>query len=349
MSSISTPLVTQTSSPTPPYDIPQDFEMMVSVESTERRLLEMRLMHQFTAFTTRKDWLSLHDQNVSDMWQNYAPALAFEHQFLLNAIISIAALHLTKIQPERKDMADTHRTYFNAAISQHRHAVRDMNPDSAEAVLISTVLIALPAFTLLQNTEAISYSPPLQLFYILAGNVPIFQQGLPLVATSSKVMCILTAKPNIAEFLSEASHNVYLEPFTELTTWRATNEILDSESQNAYRFALGFIGCVLSHIESGPTDASQIRRLIYAFPTVVRPVFVERLSEGTPRALVILAYFFCLAKAVDNVWWMRGIAEREVFGIQTKLPEEWQWAMAWPLQKLAEFAAFTIRTRQTEG
>jgi hypothetical protein len=305
-------------------------------------------MHQFTAFTTKKDWLSLHDQNVSDMWQNYVPTLAFEHQFLLNAIISIAALHLTKIQPERQDMADTHRTYFNAAISQHRRAVREISPYNAEAVLISAVLIALPAFILLQNTEVISYSPPLQLFYILAGNVPIFRQGLPLVSPSSKIMCILTAKPNIAEFLDEASHNIYLEPFTQLLTWKATDETVDTESQNAYEFALGFIGCVLSRIESGQTDTSQIRRLIYTFPTVVGPVFVERLSEGIPRAMVILAYFFSLAKAVDNVWWMRGIAEREVFGIQSKLPEEWQWAMAWPLQKLAGFAAFTVQTRQAE-
>jgi hypothetical protein len=306
-------------------------------------------MHQFTSFTTRKDWLSLHDQDVSDMWQEYAPTLAFEHHFLLNAIISVAALHLAKIQPERQDMADTHRTYFNAAISQHRRAVREISTYNAEAVLISTVLIALPAFILLQSTELISYSPPLQLFYILAGNVPIFQQGLPLVSQSSKVMCILTAKPNIADFISEASLNIYLEPFTQLTTWRATDETVDSKSQNAYEFALGFIGCVLSRIESGQTDASQIRRLIYAFPSVVGPVFVERLSEGIPRALVILAYFFCLAKAVDNVWWMRGIAEREVFGIQTKLPEEWQWAMAWPLQKLVGFAALTLQTRQAEG
>jgi hypothetical protein len=163
-------------------------------------------------------------------------------------------------------MADTHRTYFNAAISQHRRAVREISTYNAEAVLISTVFIALPAFILLQSTELNSYSPPLQLFYILAGNVPIFQQGLPLVSQTSKVMCILTAKPNIADFLSEASLNIYLEPFTQLTTWRATDEIVDSESQNAYEFALGFIGCVLSRIESGQTDASQIRRLFYAFP-----------------------------------------------------------------------------------
>jgi hypothetical protein len=39
---------------------------------------------------------------------------------------------------------------------------------------------------------------------------------------------------------------------------------------------------------------------------------------------------------------MRGIAEREVFGIQSILPEEWQWAMAWPMQKIAAFAALSM-------
>lgn len=276
------------------------------------------------------------------MWQNYAPILAFEHQFLLNAVISIAALHITKIQPDRQDMEDIHRTYYNAAISQHRHAVRELSPHNAEAVLISTILIALPAFILLQNRDAICYSPPLQLFYILAGNVPIFQLGLPLLSPSSKVKCLLSAKPNIPEFWSEASLEVYLKPFDQLVSWRAPGEVIDCESQNAYETALKFVGCALNLIERGQTDASQMRRILYAFPTLVNPVFVERLKDGEPRALVVLAYFFCLTKAVDNVWWMRGIAEREVFGIQSRMPEQWQWAMSWPLQKLAQFAARSI-------
>jgi hypothetical protein len=58
--------------------------------------------------------------------------------------------------------------------------------------------------------------------------------------------------------------------------------------------------------------------------------------------LTILAYYFSLFKAVDGVWWMRGIAEREVLGIQNILPEQWQWAVAWSLQKLASFAASTL-------
>jgi hypothetical protein len=187
-------------------------------------------MHQFTAHTSQRDFLSLHDETVGNMWQNYAPILAFEHPFLLSAIISIAALHIAKIQPDRQDMADVHRTYYNAAISQHRHAVQDMSADNAEAVWISTVLIALPAFILLQNTEYISYSPPLQLFHILAGNIPVFQHGRPLIKPESPVLCILAAKPNLAEFLTEARNEVYLQPFAQLRTWRAPDESSDLES-----------------------------------------------------------------------------------------------------------------------
>ena len=306
------------------------------MESTERRLLEIRLMHQFTTATVSKDFLSLHDHNIFEMWMTTAPNLAFEFPFLLNTILSIAALHLAKIQPERQDMANIHRNYFNAAISQHRRAVRDMSTQNVEAVCISTVLIALPAFTLLQNTEVGTYSPPLQLFYLLAGNIPLFRKALPLCGKNSKIRHIITAKPNMATFIEEARKEVYRQPFDHFIGWRAPGEEIDQESQAAYNFTLSFIGCILANIEKGE-DSFVIRRIIYSFPTLAPPMFVTRLKERNHRALTILAYYFSLAKAVDNVWWMRGIAEREVLGIQSLLPEHWQWAMTWPLQKPASY------------
>lgn len=331
----------QDTSPTPPYSQVTGFETIISIESEERRLLEMRLLHQFTTVTVSKDFLSLHDDNVSELWTTTAPNLAFDFPFLMNTILSVAALHLAKIQPERQDMAAVHRTYFNTAISQHRHAVRDLSSQNAEAVCVSAVLIALPAFILLQNTEVGTYSAPFQLFYLLAGNVPLFLKALPLCGQNSKILCILTARPNMPEFIKEAAKEVYRQPFSQFINWRAPSEEIDQDSQVAYDFALSFIGCILVNIERGE-DPSVIRRILYSFPTLLPPIFVTRLTEGNPRALIILAYFFSLAKAVDNVWWMRGIAEREVFGIQTLLPEHWQWAMAWPLQKLASYAVSSI-------
>ena len=41
---------------------------------------------------------------------------------------------------------------------------------------------------------------------------------------------------------------------------------------------------------------------------------------------------------MDNVWWLRGIPEREVRGIASVMPEEWKWTMAWPLNLVSELS-----------
>ncbi|TVY28568.1 Sterol uptake control protein [Lachnellula hyalina] len=327
------------SSPTPPYSsVGGDFSSWIEGESTERRLLELRLLHHFTSCTVQSGFPGCHDEVIFEMWWRDAPALALKHTFLLNIIISIAALHITKIHPEQAEMADTHRVYFNAAVAGLRCAVRDINPGNAEAVCISNVLIALPSFILLQKSDLQTYSPPLQLFSLLATNIPLFKSAWHFLPLGSKVYTFTTAKPHIMEFLVDTRKDIYREPFQAFLAWRAVGEVVDQESQEAYEFAMGFVGCILANIEK-QLEASPLRRLLYSFPTLVPAVFVERLKERNPRALTVLAYYFCLAKAMDNVWWMRGIAEREVFGIQSLLPEEWQWAMSWPLQKIAGFAA----------
>ncbi|ERS96003.1 hypothetical protein HMPREF1624_07538 [Sporothrix schenckii ATCC 58251] len=52
-----------------------------------------------------------------------------------------------------------------------------------------------------------------------------------------------------------------------------------------------------------------------AFPATVSRRFVELLSSRTPRALTILACFFAMLKTLDSVWWLHGMARREVLGV----------------------------------
>ncbi|KAL8397636.1 hypothetical protein RB594_004373, partial [Gaeumannomyces avenae] len=52
-----------------------------------------------------------------------------------------------------------------------------------------------------------------------------------------------------------------------------------------------------------------------AFPATVSRRFVELVEDRRPRALAILASFFALLKCLDQVWWLRGMARREVLGI----------------------------------
>ena len=54
-----------------------------------------------------------------------------------------------------------------------------------------------------------------------------------------------------------------------------------------------------------------------AFPATVSRRFIELLKEERPRAMAILACFFALLKPMDNVWWLNGMARREVLGVMS--------------------------------
>ncbi|KAF7885511.1 uncharacterized protein EAF02_004020 [Botrytis sinoallii] len=337
---------TETRSPSnPPYDLDPSRELDITVarETKERRLLEMRLLHHFCTETAQKGFLSIHDEGVRDLWTIGAPILAFDHPVLLNMMISIAALHLTKINPAAEDMADIHRIYFNTAIREHRQVIKNINKDNVEAVCLSTILNGLPAFILLQNNNIGHYTVPTQVFALLCGNVVLFSQTIPMLDPNSQLEALISAKPDMKTLMEDVRSKIYHQPFSELLNWRAPGEVIDEESQAAFTFALNYCGRILLGIEGGE-DLYELRRVIYAFPTVAPKAFVQQLNENSNRALVVLAHFFALCKAADNVWWMRGIAEREVFGIQSVLPENWQWAMAWPVQKLAAYAAINVTT-----
>jgi hypothetical protein len=60
--------------------------------------------------------------------------------------------------------------------------------------------------------------------------------------------------------------------------------------------------------------------------------FVELLGQYDPRTLVIVACFFAMTRAVDDIWWLQGVAKREVMGVMSVLPEEWYPKMDWAVR-----------------
>jgi len=84
-------------------------------------------------------------------------------------------------------------------------------------------------------------------------------------------------------------------------------------------------------------EIHSLRRKLLAFPSRVSPLFISLLETSDPRVLVITAHFFGLIPLVDEIWWLQGMAEREILGLLTIVPEDWIWAMEWPLKQVQCF------------
>ncbi|KAH8664517.1 hypothetical protein BX600DRAFT_498292 [Xylariales sp. PMI_506] len=81
-------------------------------------------------------------------------------------------------------------------------------------------------------------------------------------------------------------------------------------------------------------DKAAARRAVLRFPTLVPASYTSLPESQDPRALVITAHFFGLISMLDGVWWLEGVAEREILGILKLVPETWLWAMQWPLEQI---------------
>jgi hypothetical protein len=288
--------------------------------------------------------------------------LAFEHPFLLNTILALAALHLTSesdgsqamfstrsddsfflrptqsatVSDRRSDSIDyskVHRIYLHLAVRQQRDAVANINSDNANAIFLSTILLQYHAFRQGREERSV-YSPPLQWLRMAKAITSVAKIARPLVIKDS-VMDLLAYKsdePNSLDLETLFNPNNYLSnpAFVALLDWEKHSEPgFDDDTRKVYEKVVAHVGGCWRSIVNHEAQRVIFRRIM-TLGIMCPPRFIDFIEQRRPRALAILAHHFAMAKVADDHWLFRGFAKREVQGIAGLLPHSWQWAMEWP-------------------
>lgn len=344
-----------------PYSDPG--ETAISIESEERRGLELQLLHHFITIVTYT-FPACNEQRYRDLWTIDAVRSGFQHPFLLNAILAISALHLlsdirsmtclyardedqeaaervkqtlSNTGTERsRDLARAHRLYLNTAVRQQREAISSLCSSNADAVFMASLLLSYQSIRLIpdQSTSP-SYTPPIQWLKMTKAVATIIEAAGPMVQNNSMIALMLayTTEPDFKD--EKAMFNpLYRKPFEALLDWgRCPEPCLDVETRIAYEKTLAYVGGVYLALLNKEAPRAMIRRIVCL--GVLAPTrYIELLEQGRPRALAILAHHLALSQAIEEHWWFHGVADRAVNGIQSILPTEWQWAMEWPLSMI---------------
>jgi hypothetical protein len=98
------------------------------------------------------------------------------------------------------------------------------------------------------------------------------------------------------------------------------------DSQKAYRETVELLGSIYTGILK-IEPAAVTRRRVLALPAMTSQKFTELMGAKEPRALIILAQYFAMMKMVEDIWWLKGMAEFELKGIASLLPSEWKWGL----------------------
>lgn len=332
-------------------------------EPEERRVLELRLLHHFITIVTYT-FPACNEQRYRDLWTIDAVRSGFQHAFLFNAILAISALHLLsdtrsntyfyardedRLAVERvmetrsithndkgRDLARAHRLYLNTAIRQQREAISTLSSSNADAIFMASLLLSYQSLRLIPDqASSPSYSPPIHWLKMSKAVFTIIEAAGPMVQNNSMITLMLayTTEP---DFKDEAAmfNPLYRRPFEALLDWtRCPEPGLDLEIRNAYEKTLAYVGGVYRALLDKEPPRSLTRRIV-CLGVLAPPRYIELLEQRRPRALAILAHHLAISRAVEEHWMFYGVADREVNGIQSMVPAEWQWAMEWPLSMI---------------
>lgn len=283
-------------------------------------------MHHYTALTAKT--LS-NVPNQQTAWQVDIPSLAYDAQYLMDAILAVSALHLRSLVPNDQTLVRASHSYMASALAQYSHLLKEgVTRCNAEALFSTAALIAFQSSASRrfegQEDGADSYVLPLAWFHSFQGVKTMVLTSWEWLRHSDKVAPIINSQQPLTLDLHPDRTQFFAYLLDGLDDQIAfLDEPLQAETRRSYEHAVSFLNWAHQRPERGR---------ILGFAATVTRQFVDLMTEKDPRALVIVACYFAMTKVVDDVWWLQGVARHEIMGICTLLPQEWWPMMDWPIR-----------------
>ncbi|KAL1962559.1 hypothetical protein VTN77DRAFT_9434 [Rasamsonia byssochlamydoides] len=303
---------------------------------SSRHLLELRLFHHFTTQTSQT-LPTATEPKLAQIWREYVPQLALQHTALLDVIYSLAALHLALSESPTKELIDAHRDYMDSALKGHRQDVCHINSSNMDAVWFTSCLVRSLVFAALQERKIEPYTPPREWLQIASTAAPTFvavweRAKADPKAEAHRTMTMFkdSAFAIDPQAVFRDANRQRFAHLLERALPRDQCEAWNDDIREAYEHALNYLGAIQLAIDAGESSKQMSLRLI-GFASIVPPRFIDLVLDGQPRALVVLAHFFALMAGYTDHWCIGSTPRREILGIQTVLPQEWQPLMRWPV------------------
>lgn len=290
-------------------------------------------MHHFTAWTSQT---FSDSQDQTKAWQVFIPAIAYDAQYLMDAILAVSALHMRSMQPDDKVLVRASHSYMASALAQYSSLLNGgLSEVNAEALFSTAALIAFQASASRQFEEehTSGYLLPLGWFHSFQGVKTMVMASWQWLRNSDKVSPIINGQPPVQLDL-DPRQPTFFAPLLEGLAEQLDSlpEYSKAETRQAYEHAVAFLNWA---------HRKPVRSRTLGFAAIVSRRFIELMALQDPRTLVITACFFALTRIADDVWWLQGVAKREVNGIFGLLPLEWYPKMEWPL-RIANFEGATM-------
>jgi hypothetical protein len=308
------------------------------------RMIDLQLMNHYT-FMHMIGTNCQHDPRVRQMWVYDVPQRAVGCEFLMQAILSFAALHLHIHKPQDSKMKLLSHHYFGSALRMLMLQISRIGPHNADMAFAASVMIQFQVFMSWKDPcchGTTGYKPPIQWLEMCQGVSSILKSALSNVQ-SSCMKPLLDAGPNTirgvavgpAAPTSPGTPGSPEEYEEEFQLWGSFLRGDITEEGISLKRTFDLIHGLYLASTNGESRSASRRRLL-TFPNVLDGTFVTLLRDSDPRAMITLCYYFAVMKLSEDIWWFHGRPEFEINGVWSVLGDDWKIYMAWPREMIAE-------------
>ncbi|KAH7146189.1 hypothetical protein EDB81DRAFT_869082 [Dactylonectria macrodidyma] len=294
--------------------------------SPDRGVDDMKLLWFYTtnAETTRTVYEDGRSTRINHILKSQIPRLAFETPFLMDCLLATSALQLQLLDQD----IDTSRAvrYRARACQGYRQAIEEARPETFPALIACSLLLTNLSSHMFREEET-------KQLYIV--DWMIFWRGICLVIKMVSPQGLWES--GMAELFFRPSidpNQAALHIPSNLLNMVSTIELGDPEYQNltTYHTTLLYLGSLYHNLLNGFSPTMSLR--VVTWFTFLPEDFIELCRQRKPRALVILGHYLMFLKTID-VWWAKGISDREIRGIINYLGVAWLPDLAKPRLTLA--------------
>ncbi|RAL66491.1 hypothetical protein DID88_006181 [Monilinia fructigena] len=284
-------------------------------------MTDVRMMHHYSIFTGPIVALG---PEACHVMQVAVPSLAFENGFLMNAMLGLASLHNQQLLPQIEEHRRQTALYRAKALRDYRTAVMTVTKDSKnyEAVLVMALLLVVLASGDREANDVLTVVNWMGLYrglrYIVSMKTqenntpsvgPLFVRNLNDLLATSIVPTVLLDM-------------LYMDPSDQ-----------DFGDLGVYCGTLDALGNLYASLRQDELNEPLFIRII-SWPSFTPDKFTDLVKRKRPRALAICAYYMSFIKLVSGLWWLEGLADRDIFAITGMLGPNWNHVLDVPLAVL---------------
>ncbi|KAF7626748.1 hypothetical protein F9C07_2287337 [Aspergillus flavus] len=284
------------------------------------------LMHHYciSTCTTLSD-----EEDVRHVWRTEIPKIAYSYEFLMHGILSLSALHLSYVKPEKHSHYLTSSTFHMAlGLQTFRTILRKPTAENCFALFaFSSVIMVWICAVPTDSKDAQPLSSVIEMFNLCRG-ITTLLEFFPLINKS----CL---GPLMARDWSE-KRGTPLRLFDGLDgqisrlRYRLTVEVLAEEERSVLEHAITELEKTCQRIEHARTLSAS--GMIYIWPIVVRVGFISLIEQRQPFALVLLACYCTQLHVFRRFWVLERRAESLLSEVLEVMPPEYADLLDWPRQ-----------------